>query len=89
MTSLDTEHEGYDFPRHDVVYCVIFSENVWKELSASIFRLKVVGLFYRKYGGTKGSSKYCLQPTHYLLPQGNVQNIYSLKNLSFRQILFG
>jgi len=55
--SLDAEHEGYELLRHGVVCCVIFSENVWKEISASIFRLKVVGLFYRKYRGTKGSSK--------------------------------
>lgn len=64
-------------------------ESVWKELSASIFRLKVVGFFYLSYRGAKDSSKYCLLPTHYLIPEGNMQNINSLKNLSCRQILFG
>lgn len=55
---------------YDMTSCTVLfvGESVWNELSASIFRLKVVGLFYRNYRGAKGSWKYCLLPTHYLIP---------------------
>ena len=54
---------------YDMTSCTVLfvGESFWKGLSASIFRLNVVGLFYRNYRGIKGSSKYFLLPTHYLI----------------------